>query len=100
MEINNNQIQKLAREYVREAEAPNARVKNKRGSTHPVRDKVELSQNREDVDRAKEKIRNLPDKREAEVKKVKAEIREGTYNPPVKQVAERIVNHYIIDTLV
>lgn len=100
MEINGNQIQKIIREYIKDVEASNTGTQKKSGSARTSEDKIELSHNREDIERAKKKIENLPGKREAEIRKIKSEIEEGTYNPPPKQVAEKLASHYIIDTLV
>lgn len=97
MEINNN-IQRVLREYVREVDSKSSDIKNdiKQKET---RDTIELSSDRKDVERAREEMGKLPDSRAGEVAKIKSNIEQGTYDPPVKQIAERIVSHYIIDTL-
>lgn len=97
MEINNN-IQRVLREYVREVDSKSAAIESE-AKQKQVKDTIELSSDRKDVERAREEIKNLPDSRADEVKKIKSEIKEGTYNPSAQQIAERIVSHYIIDTL-
>lgn len=97
MEINNN-IQRVLREYVREVDTKNSAVESdiKQKET---RDRIELSSDRKDIERARAEIDKLPDSRADEVVKIKSDIEQGTYNPSAQQIAERIVSHYIIDTL-
>lgn len=102
MEINNNnQIQRIIQDYTREVDAAAARKDARRNEQGKAVDTVEIStDNRRDVENAKRAIAELPEKRNAEVKEIKTRIASGEYNPEAKDVAERIVSHYIIDTLV
>lgn len=97
MEINNN-VQRVIREYVREVDSRSTAIENDR-KRQETKDVIELSDQTKVVEQAKKEIGKLPDSRAEEVKKIQSQIEQGTYNPSAQQIAERIVSHYIIDTL-
>lgn len=89
--------------YLREvskAEKPEATRESKNGRKPPLSvqgEKVEISQEAFLVRELVEKAKTLPEVREELVERLKAQIQEGTYEPPLKEVASRLLLESLLE---
>ncbi len=64
-----------------------------------LNDSVEISKDTEIIVKARKRAEELPDVREEKVKDIKSRIEAGEYNPPLDDIAEKMIDSGIIDEL-
>lgn len=89
--------------YLREVsrpEKPESARESKNGRKPPLSvkdEKVEISQEALLVRELVEKAKALPEVREELVERLRAEIQKGTYEPPLKEVASRLLSEALLE---
>lgn len=105
-----NDIQKIIQNYINEVEQAkdSSRLQKKVSKQNQAvkrDDSVEISRDAADFQRAKKLYNELSSNEPSGVRKKKVEeisekINNNEYNPPSREVAEKVISNYLIDTLV
>ncbi|HEY8448924.1 MAG TPA: flagellar biosynthesis anti-sigma factor FlgM [Bacillota bacterium] len=97
MRISRAQVQQILHLYGKENRV------GERGGTRsdsPRTDALNLSEDARQVSRWLERVRQLPDVRSDEVRRIRQALERGEYNPPVERVAEKMIERLLADRAV
>ncbi len=68
-------------------------------SRHAVDDSITISQKSREVQKAMKVVEQLPDVREGKVKELQQSIENGSYNVKGEAIAEGMIKHSLVDTI-
>jgi len=68
-------------------------------SRHAVDDSITISQKSREVQKAMKVVEQLPDVREGKVKELKESIENGSYNVKGEAIAESMIKHSLLNTI-
>ena len=75
---------------------PNANSKQQRLSRAEEKDSVTISEHGKDFQSVLKAIKDSPEVREDKVNRIKSQIENGTYNVSAEEIANKMVNNYIM----
>lgn len=96
MRISRAQVEAVLRSYLARHHAPNQR---ERSTTAPG-DKVMLSEDARRVARWVELARALPEVREGEIERLRAELEQGKYQISSEKLADKILDRLLTDIVI
>lgn len=95
MIISNQQVQSIIKNY---GATGGRRVRSSEAVSAPARqDKLELSPQAQEMQAVRQKINSIPDVRKDRVDELKSQIKNGTYQVPSQDVAEKMLNRSLAD---
>ena len=98
MKISNQQVQRMLHAYAAEKLKAAAQQREKAKGISEPKDKIELSELAQQLARLR-KDADKPYIREEKVEELRRKIKDGSYAPDLKEVAEAIIKEYILDRM-
>ena len=98
MKISNQQVHRILRAYDAEKVQAAAQQREKAKGISEPKDRIELSELAQQLARLRQDA-NKPFIREEKVEELRRSIKDGSYAPDTKEVAEAIIKQYILDRM-